>query len=55
METVNQQEIYLDNHIIKVEKFNLYTLEKFFVEVECNKRLNQILKMLAQWRLNDIM
>jgi hypothetical protein len=54
METVNQKGVYLDNRINKVEKFNLYAVEKFFVEVENNKRLNQILKMLAKWRLNDI-
>jgi hypothetical protein len=33
MEVVNQQGIYLDNHITKTEKFNLYAINMFFVEV----------------------
>jgi hypothetical protein len=33
METVNQQGVYLDNHITKNEKFNLYAINMFFVEV----------------------
>ncbi|MGK0325699.1 MAG: hypothetical protein ACJA2M_002668 [Polaribacter sp.] len=36
METVNQQGVYLDNHIIKNEKFNLYAIHMFFVEVCLN-------------------
>ena len=36
MEVVNQQGIYLDNYNTKVEKFNLYAVDKFFVEVCCN-------------------
>ena len=36
METVNQQGVYLDNHITKNEKFNLYAINMFFVEVLCN-------------------
>jgi len=32
IETVNQQGVYLDNHITKDEKFNLYAINIFFVE-----------------------
>ncbi|MFT6699690.1 MAG: hypothetical protein ACJAVD_001191 [Porticoccaceae bacterium] len=36
METVNQQGVYLDNHITKYEKFSLYAIHMFFVEVCLN-------------------
>jgi hypothetical protein len=42
METVNQQGIYLDNHITKTEKFNLYAINMFFVEVCYNSLENKI-------------
>ena len=42
METVNQQGIYLDNHITKNEKFNLYAIDMFFVEVCYNSLENKI-------------
>jgi hypothetical protein len=42
METVNQQRIYLDNHITKYEKFNLYVINMFFVEVCYNSLENKI-------------
>jgi hypothetical protein len=42
METVNQQGIYLDNHITKYEKFNLYAIDIFFVEVCYNSIENKI-------------
>jgi hypothetical protein len=42
METVNKQGIYLDNHITKTEKFNLYAINMFFVEVEYKKKQNKI-------------
>jgi hypothetical protein len=42
METVNQQGIYLDNHITKDEKFNLYAINMFFVEVCYNSLENKI-------------
>ena len=42
METVNQQGIYLDNHITKDEKFNLYAIDMFFVEVCYNSLENKI-------------
>jgi hypothetical protein len=42
METANQQGIYLDNHITKNEKFNLYTINIFFVEVCYNSLENKI-------------
>jgi hypothetical protein len=43
METVNQQGVYLDNHITKDEKFNLYAINMFFVEVCYNSLENRIL------------
>jgi len=42
METVNQQGVYLDNHITKNEKFNLYAINIFFVEVRYNSLENKI-------------
>jgi hypothetical protein len=42
METVNQRGIYLDNHITKDEKFNLYAINMFFVEVCYNSLDNKI-------------
>jgi hypothetical protein len=42
METVNQQGVYLDNHITKNEKFNLYAIYMFFVEVCYNSLENKI-------------
>ena len=42
IETVNQQGVYLDNHITKDEKFNLYAINMFFVEVCCNSLENKI-------------
>jgi hypothetical protein len=42
METVNQLGVYLDNHITKNEKFNLYAINMFFVEVCYNLLENKI-------------
>jgi hypothetical protein len=42
METVNQEGVYLDNHITKTEKFNLYAINMFFVEVCYNSLENKI-------------
>jgi hypothetical protein len=42
MEAVNQQGVYLDNHITKDEKFNLYAINMFFVEVCYNSLENKI-------------
>ena len=42
METVNQLGIYLDNHITKNEKFNLYAIDMFFVEACYNSLENKI-------------
>jgi hypothetical protein len=38
----NQQGVYLDNHITKDEKFNLYAINMFFVEVCYNSLENKI-------------
>ena len=42
MECVNQLGIYLDNHITETEKFNLYAIDMFFVEVCYNSIENKI-------------
>ena len=42
MEIVNQQGIYLTNHITKTKKFNLYAIDMFFVEVCYNSVFNKI-------------
>ena len=42
METINRQGVYLDNHITKDEKFNLYAINMFFVEVCYNSIENKI-------------
>ena len=42
METVNQQGVYLDSHITTYEKFNLYAINMFFVEVCYNSLENKI-------------
>ena len=41
MKTVNQQGVYLDNHINKYEKFNLYAINMFFFEVCYNSLENK--------------
>jgi len=45
METVNQLGVYLDNHITKDEKFNLYAINLFFVEVCYNSVENSIVEI----------
>jgi hypothetical protein len=42
IETVNQHCVYLDNYIIKYEKFNFYAIKTFFVEVCYNSLENKI-------------
>jgi len=42
MEVVNQQGTFLDNHITKLERCNLYAINKFFVEVFYNADTNTI-------------
>jgi hypothetical protein len=42
METVNQQGVYLDKYINKNEKFNLYAINMFFVEVCYHSLENKI-------------
>jgi hypothetical protein len=42
MEVVNQKGVFLDNHITKTEKFNLYAIDRFFVEVLYNSTINKI-------------
>ena len=42
MESINQLGVYLDNHTTKDEKFNLYAIDMFFVEVCYNSIENSI-------------
>ena len=42
METVNQLGVYLDNYFTKDEKFNLYAINMFFVEVCYSSLENKI-------------
>ena len=42
MESVYQLGVYLDNHITTTEKFNLYAIDMFFVEVCYNSKDNKI-------------
>ncbi|SFC97806.1 hypothetical protein [Algibacter pectinivorans] len=42
MEAVNQNGVFLNNHITESEKCNLYAIELFFVEVVYNSNLNKI-------------
>jgi hypothetical protein len=42
MEAVNQYGTFLDNHITKIERCNLYAIDKFFVEVVYNPEFNSI-------------
>ena len=42
MEAVNQNGTFIDNHITKKERCNLYAIDMFFVEVSYNKGSNSI-------------
>jgi hypothetical protein len=42
MEAVNQFGTFLDNHINKTERCNLYAIDRFFVEVVYNPEFNTI-------------
>ena len=42
MEIISKQGVYLDNHITKIKKFNLYAVDMFFVEVCYNSIENKI-------------
>ena len=42
MESVNQLGVYLDNYITETEKFNLYAIDMFFVEVTYTSIENKI-------------
>jgi hypothetical protein len=42
MEAVNQYGTFIDNHVSKTERCNLYAIHKFFVEVVYNPEFNSI-------------
>jgi hypothetical protein len=41
-QVLNKSGIYLDNHINGSQRFNLYAIDRFFVEVEYNNTENKI-------------
>ena len=45
MEVVNQIGVYLDNYITKELKYNIYAIDKFFVEVTYDPIKNKISKI----------
>lgn len=45
MEVISKKGIYLDNHIAKIERFNLYAIDLFFAEVCYNAIKNKITKV----------
>jgi hypothetical protein len=46
-EVLNGSGVYLDNHIKGNLRFNLYAIDKFFVEVEYNNTENKIVNLSA--------
>ena len=42
MVVINQQGTFINNHITKVERCNLYAIDMFFVEVVYNAEFNTI-------------
>jgi hypothetical protein len=65
MEIINQKGKYLDNFLTETVNFNLYAIDKFFIEVEYNKELNKItnirsfkggylLDKYSNFKVNDI-
>jgi hypothetical protein len=45
MEAVNQHGTFLDNHVSKTERCNLYAIDRFFVELVYNSEHNTITKI----------
>ena len=45
MEAVNQYCTFLDNHLSKTERCNLYAIDRFFVELVYNSEHNTITKI----------
>ena len=45
MEVVNQKGQFIDNHVTKSEKCNLYSVDMFFVEVVYNSETNTITEL----------
>ena len=54
MKAINQQGVYLDNHIIKNEKFNLYAINMFFVEV-CNNSLKNKISAIKSFKSGNLL
>jgi hypothetical protein len=46
-EVLNISGVYLDNHINGNQRFNLYAIDKFFVEVEYNNTENKIVGLIS--------
>ncbi|WP_229720446.1 hypothetical protein [Winogradskyella helgolandensis] len=45
MEVVNQLGAFIDNHVTKTERCNLYAVDMFFVEVVYNSEYNTITEL----------
>jgi len=41
-EVLNKSGVYLDNHLSGSKRFNLYAIDRFFVEIEYNTIENKI-------------
>lgn len=54
MEVVNQQGVFLDNHITKLERCNLYAIDRFFVEVVYNSETNTITE-IRSFKTGDLL
>ncbi|ALM21009.1 hypothetical protein AAT17_07120 [Nonlabens sp. MIC269] len=46
-EVLNKSGIYLDNYINGIHRFNLYAIDRFFVELEYNSKENKIVNLIA--------
>ena len=47
MKAINQQSTFVDNYIDDEERFNLYAIDMFFVEVVYNPKQNKIEELRA--------
>jgi hypothetical protein len=54
MEAVNPKGIYLDNHITKYEKFNLYAVGMFFVQV-CDSSIENKISSIKSFKSENLL
>lgn len=53
-EVFNKKGIYLDHYINGSQRFNLYAIDRFFVEIEYNSVTNKIVNLVA-FKQGDIL